>query len=80
MKKSLWSYIGLIIILTFAGGTLMGGQVAYLRRFKKNITESYSIPEKITIPLEKGTNKIYFSVRDKIQQKRLRKLDIIKIK
>ena len=47
---------------------------------KKNIQEGYSADEMIRIPLEKGTNKIYFSLRDNIQQKRLRKLDIIKIK
>ena len=47
---------------------------------KKNIQEGYSSSEMIRIPLEKGTNKIYFSLRDNIQQKILRKLDIIKIK
>ena len=51
-----------------------------LEDYKKNIREGYSIYEEIAVPLEKGTNKIYFSVLDRIQQKRLRKLDIIKIK
>ena len=50
------------------------------KNLRKNIREGYSINEIITVPLEKGTNKIYFSVQDKIKQKRLRKLDIIKIK
>ncbi len=48
--------------------------------FKKNIKEGNSLTEHMTIPLEKGTNKVYFSLRDKIQQKRLRKLEIIRIK
>jgi len=47
---------------------------------KKNIQEGYSVGEIIRIPLEKGTNKIYYTLRDNIKQKRLRKLDIIKIK
>ncbi len=56
------------------------GERLTFENLKKNITEGYSVNEEITIPLEKGTNKIYFSVLDRIQQKRLRKLDIIKIK
>jgi len=51
-----------------------------LEKLRKNIKEGYSLSEKIIIPLERGTNKIYFSLRDRIQQKRLRKLNIIKIK
>jgi len=51
-----------------------------VENLKKNIKEGHSLTESMMIPLEKGTNKIYFSVRDKIQQKRLRKLDILKIK
>jgi hypothetical protein len=51
-----------------------------LEDLKKNLREAYSLYEKITVPLEKGTNKIYFSLRDNIQQKRLRKLDIATIK
>jgi GWxTD domain-containing protein len=51
-----------------------------LENLKKNIKEGYSLTEEIIIPLEKGTNKIYFSLRDKLQQKRLRKLEIIRIK
>jgi len=51
-----------------------------LENLKRHIKEGYSLRETIRIPLEKGTNKIYFSLRDTIQQKRLRKLDIIKIK
>lgn len=47
---------------------------------KINIKEGLSLTEMIVIPLEKGTNEIYFSLRDDILQKRLRKLEIIKIK
>jgi len=51
-----------------------------LENLRKNIKEGYSLSEMVKVPLEKGTNKIYFSLRDNIQQKSLRKLDIIKIK
>ena len=47
---------------------------------KKNISERYTIMESFVVPLSKGKNEIYFSVRDNILQKRLRKLDIIEIK
>jgi GWxTD domain-containing protein len=47
---------------------------------KKNIKEGHILIEYMMIPLEKGTNQIYFSLHDNIQQKRLRKLDVIKIK
>ena len=49
-------------------------------RLKRNIKERLSLTDMIMIPLEKGTNKIYFSLRDNIIQKRLRKLEVIKIK
>jgi GWxTD domain-containing protein len=51
-----------------------------LENLRESIKEGYSLSEMIKVPLEKGTNKIYFSLRDNIQQKRLRKLDIVKIK
>jgi len=51
-----------------------------VENLKINIREGQSLKESMIIPLEKGTNRIYFSVRDKIQQRRLRKLDILKIK
>ena len=51
-----------------------------LENLKKNIKEGHILTEYMMIPLEKGTNRIYFSLRDNIQQKRLRKLDVIKIK
>ena len=51
-----------------------------MAELKQLINQGSSINEKITIPLEKGTNKIYFSVRDNVHLKRLRKLDIVKIK
>jgi len=47
---------------------------------KRNIKEGFSVTETIMIPLEKGTNEIYFSLRDNVIQKRLRKLEIVKIK
>ena len=51
-----------------------------LAELKQLIKQDSSINEKITIPLEKGTNKVYFSVRDNSQAKSLRKLDIVRIK
>jgi len=51
-----------------------------LENLKTNIKEGLSLTEYMRIPLEKGTNQIYFSLRDNVQQKRLRKLDIIRIK
>lgn len=51
-----------------------------LENLKKNIKEGISLTEYMIIPLEKGTNQIYFSLRDNVQQKRLRKLEIIRIK
>jgi GWxTD domain-containing protein len=47
---------------------------------KRNINGDFSLTEMIVVPLEKGTNEICFSLRDNVIQKRLRKLEIIKIK
>ena len=47
---------------------------------ERYIREGLSLTDTIVIPLEKGTNRIYFSVEDKVSQKRLRKLETIKIK
>ncbi len=47
---------------------------------KRNIKEGLFLRDTITIPLEKGTNRIYFSARDNVSQKRLRKLETIEIK
>jgi len=47
---------------------------------KRNISERYTIMQSFFVPLNIGKNEIYFSVRDNIQQKRLRKLDIVEIK
>ena len=47
---------------------------------KKNISERYTIMQSFFVPLNIGKNEIYFSVRDNILQKRLRKLDIVDIK
>jgi len=55
------------------------GQLS-LYSLRRNITEKLFLEESIQIPVEKGRNKIYFSILDKVQQKRLRKLGILKIK
>jgi GWxTD domain-containing protein len=47
---------------------------------KINISEKYSIIESFFVPLNTEKNEIYFSVRDNISQKRLRKLEIVEIK
>ena len=49
-------------------------------KLRVGIKEGNSLNEKIKVPLSRGTNEIYFSLRDRIQQKRLRKLSIVKIK
>jgi GWxTD domain-containing protein len=49
-------------------------------KLEENIKEGLSLRDTITIPLEKGTNRIYFSTQDNVSQKRLRKLDTIEIK
>jgi len=51
-----------------------------LEKLRKIIKERYSHNEKIKVPLGKGANEIYFSLRDRIQQKRVRKLSIVEIK
>ena len=51
-----------------------------LEKLKTVIKEGSSLTEIVIVPLEKGKNEIYFSLRDNVQQKRLRKLDIIEIK
>ncbi len=45
----------------------------------KNISEMHSVMETFVVPLNIGKNEIYFSVRDNIRKKRLRKLDIVEI-
>ncbi len=50
------------------------------KNLKKNISERYTIMQSFFVPLNIGKNEIYFSVRDNILQKRLRKLDIVDIK
>jgi GWxTD domain-containing protein len=47
---------------------------------KKNISERNALKESFSVPLSIGKNEIYFSVRDNIAQKRLRKLDVIEVK
>jgi GWxTD domain-containing protein len=50
------------------------------KNLKKNFSEKYTIRQSFVVPLNIGKNEIYFSVRDNISQKRLRKLDIVEIK
>lgn len=50
-----------------------------LEKLRSCIKEGSLLTESLTVPLEKGTNMIYFSLLDKIQQKRLRKLETIEI-
>lgn len=50
------------------------------KNLKRNISGSYTITQSFFVPLNIGKNEIYFSVRDNILQKRLRKLDIVEIK
>ncbi len=46
---------------------------------ERNIKASVSLTDMIVIPLEEGENMVYFSVQDKVSQKRLRKLVMIKM-
>ncbi len=64
---------------TFGAKKEIKGRLS-LENLKKHIKEGHILTEYLMIPLEKGTNRIYFSLRDNIQQKRLRKLDVITIK
>ena len=51
-----------------------------LKKLHQLVNDGVFISEEMTVPLERGTNNIYFCLRDKIQQKKLRKLETIKIK
>jgi GWxTD domain-containing protein len=51
-----------------------------LEDLRTRIKERFSISEVINVPLEKGANNIFFSLRDNIRKRRLRKLDVINIK
>jgi GWxTD domain-containing protein len=51
-----------------------------LEDLRSSLKDRQTLSEVISVPLEKGANNIYFSLRDNIRQKRLRKLDIIEIK
>jgi hypothetical protein len=55
-------------------------QTLSLEDLRAKLKERYLINDVISIPLEKGENKIYFTLRDNIRQRRLRKLEIIRIK
>jgi GWxTD domain-containing protein len=47
---------------------------------ERSIKEGLSLRDTIMIPLEKGTNRIIFSVQDRVSRQKLRKLEIITIK
>jgi GWxTD domain-containing protein len=51
-----------------------------LEDLRTDLKDRRSLSEVISVPLEKGANNIYFSLRDNIRQKRLRKLEIVRIK
>ena len=51
-----------------------------VENLERNIKAGLSLRDALMIPLEKGTNRIYFSAQDNVSQKRLRKLDTIEIK
>jgi len=51
-----------------------------LEDLRTGINDRHSLNEVISVPLEKGANNIYFSLRDNIRQRRLRKLETIRIK
>lgn len=47
---------------------------------RASVNQGKAIIESIFIPLERGTNKIYFSVRDRVDGKRLRKLEVLQVR
>lgn len=49
-------------------------------KLEGNIKSGSALTQEVMIPLEKGTNRVYFSVLDRVSQTRLRKLEIIRIK
>ncbi len=51
-----------------------------LEDLRTSLKDRQTLSEVISVPLEKGTNNIYFSLSDNIRQKRLRKLDVVNIK
>ncbi len=51
-----------------------------LEELEASLINKRMLSEVIIIPLEKGANNIYFSLRDNIREKRLRKLDVVNIK
>jgi GWxTD domain-containing protein len=51
-----------------------------LEDLRQRLRERSSINEVIEIPLEKGVNNIYFTLRDNVRPRRLRKLEIVRIK
>jgi GWxTD domain-containing protein len=55
-------------------------QTLSLEDLRTSIKDRHSLKEVINIPLEKGANNIYFSLRDNIRPRRLRKLETIRIK
>jgi len=55
-----------------------GGSLSF-EKLQQSVNDGVFLSEEMTVPLEKGINNIYFCLRDNIQQKKLRKLKIIKI-
>ena len=55
-------------------------QTLPLEELRTSLKERYLINDVIDIPLEKGENNIYFTLRDNIRKRRLRKLETIIIK
>ncbi|MGD8539395.1 MAG: GWxTD domain-containing protein [Candidatus Aminicenantes bacterium] len=51
-----------------------------LEDLRTSLKNRQTLSEVISVPLENGANNIYFSLRDNIRQKRLRKLDVVNIK
>jgi GWxTD domain-containing protein len=86
-KNDGWDYnLELNIEVKFVGEKSSYRENKQIRKYisrenlKTNISQRYTILQTFVVPLNEGKNEIYFSVRDNILQKRLRKLDIIEIK
>jgi GWxTD domain-containing protein len=86
-KNDGWDYdLELSIEVKFVGAKSSYRENKQIRKhissenLKTNIYQRYTRMQSFVVPLNIGKNEIYFSVRDNILQKRLRKLDIIEIK
>jgi hypothetical protein len=86
-KNDGWDYdLELAIEVKFVGEKSSYRENKQIRKhisgenLKTNISQRYTIMQSFVVPLNIGKNEIYFSARDNIPQKRLRKLDIVEIK